>query len=233
MARAGIDPYYSRLADRWELAERVDPVVWPDVAHAVTGPLDAAQVEAYARDGFLVRRGLFTADEVRAILDDAERMAAAADRSRDDVIIEPHSEAIRSLFRVHRDSPVVRRLCADPRLAGAARQLLGDDVYVHQSRINFKPAFEGKPFPWHSDFETWHQEDGMPRMRALSASILLTDNTEHNGPLMIVPGSHRRFVRCAGETPRTTTSSRCGSRSTACPRARRSRSWSPTAGWRR
>ncbi|HMA15113.1 MAG TPA: phytanoyl-CoA dioxygenase family protein, partial [Kiloniellaceae bacterium] len=44
-------------------------------------------------------------------------------------------------------------------------------------------------------------EDGMPRMRALSISITLTDNMETNGPLMVIPGSHRTFVACVGETP--------------------------------
>ena len=75
------------------------------------------------------------------------------------------------------------------------------DVYVHQSRVNLKPGFRGKEFYWHSDFETWHIEDGMPRMRALSISISLTENEAWNGSLMVVPGSHRRFVGCAGETP--------------------------------
>lgn len=42
----------------------------------------------------------------------------------------------------------------------------------------------------------------MPRMRAVSASVLLTDNGSQNGPLLLVPGSHRRFVACRGETPR-------------------------------
>src|SRR3546814_8501331 len=83
------------------------------------------------------------------------------------------------------------RLAADDRLAGVARFLLGDDVYVHQSRLNYKPGFVGKEFYWHSDFETWHVEDGMPQMRALSMSILLAPNTVLNGPLMIIPGSHR------------------------------------------
>ena len=41
----------------------------------------------------------------------------------------------------------------------------------------------------------------MPRMRAISASVLLTDNDALNGPLMLIPGSHRTFVACAGETP--------------------------------
>src|SRR5690606_19257390 len=42
---------------------------------------------------------------------------------------------------------------------------------------------------------------GMPRMRALSMSVLLTDNSAHNGPLMLMPGSHRHFIACVGETP--------------------------------
>ena len=38
-------------------------------------------------------------------------------------------------------------------------------------------------------------------MRALSMSITLTDNSAHNGPLMLIPGSHKQFVSCVGETP--------------------------------
>lgn len=41
----------------------------------------------------------------------------------------------------------------------------------------------------------------MPRMRALSASLLLTDNVTVNGPLMLIRGSHRHYVRCPGRTP--------------------------------
>ena len=82
-----------------------------------------------------------------------------------------------------------------------ARQILGSEVYIHQSRVNFKPGFDGKEFYWHSDFETWHAEDGMPRMRAVSISISLTDNYSFNGPLMIMPGSHKTYVSCVGETP--------------------------------
>ena len=82
-----------------------------------------------------------------------------------------------------------------------ARQILGSEVYVHQSRVNLKPGFDGKEFYWHSDFETWHVEDGMPRMRALSASIALTHNHPFNGPLMLIPGSHKTFIPCVGKTP--------------------------------
>jgi ectoine hydroxylase len=38
-------------------------------------------------------------------------------------------------------------------------------------------------------------------MRAISVSVFLTESHEFNGPLMLIPGSHRTYVRCAGETP--------------------------------
>lgn len=41
----------------------------------------------------------------------------------------------------------------------------------------------------------------MPLPRALSISVSLTDNTPHNGPLLVMPGSHRHYVVCEGETP--------------------------------
>jgi ectoine hydroxylase len=197
MTSAAGDPYVSRVGTQWAMVERQDPVRW---GHR-DGPLAAHELDTFVAHGFVVMRGLLSRSEVSALLAAAEARAAAADRTRDDVIVEPDSDAVRSLFRVHVEPGPFQDLAQDPRLAGVARQLLDDEVYIHQSRINFKPAFEGKAFPWHSDFETWHIEDGMPRMRALSASLLLTENDEHNGPLLLIPGSHRRYVRCVGATP--------------------------------
>jgi len=116
-------------------------------------------------------------------------------------VVEPGSLELRSIFDVHRSSAVLRDLCHHPTLVGIARQLLGSEVYIHQSRINYKGGFRGKEFYWHSDFETWHVEDGIPAMRMLSCSISLTPNTVHNGPLMLIAGSHRHYVSCVGATP--------------------------------
>ena len=193
------DPYHSRVAAAWEAAPRVDPVVWGD-ADATSGPLDPQRAADYDRDGYLLEDQLFSANETAGLLAEAERLAAEAEPGPG-VIIEPGSRAVRSLFRLHESSDVFRDVARDPRLLDVARQLLGGEVYVHQSRINFKPAFDGKEFFWHSDFETWHAEDGMPSMHAVSASIVLTDNHHFNGPLMLIPGSHKVFVPCLGATP--------------------------------
>ena len=192
------DPYRSREASSWARVPRQDPVLW---GSGEGGPLSPGAVEGYVEAGFVVLPGLLGAEEVAALREAGAALKAALPPDAPEVVREPDSAAIRSIFAIHRHSPPLAALAADPRLAGAARQLLGGPVYLHQARLNYKPGFAGRRFDWHSDFETWHVEDGMPRMRALSAVVLLRDNHEHNGPLMLIPGSHRQFVRCVGRTP--------------------------------
>ena len=169
---------------------------------AETGPLDAGQLGFYQDNGYLSLHQLFSPSELADCLAELQRLRSD-DKAKDapEAVIEPESRELRSLFAVHRSSALLGALCRHPRVVAIARQLLGSEVYIHQSRINYKSGFRGKEFFWHSDFETWHVEDGVPAMRMVSCSISLTPNTEHNGPLMLIPGSHHRFVSCVGATP--------------------------------
>jgi ectoine hydroxylase len=203
MTAAVTDRYPTRTAGDDAIVARRDPVVWstPD-GTGVTGPLDPQALEDFDADGFLAMDTLLDSDVVADL--GAELDALLADPAQCDdqrAVLEPDSREIRSIFEVHRVNPAFAALVADPRLVAPARQLLGSDVYVHQSRVNFKPGFNGQDFYWHSDFETWHAEDGMPAPRAVSVSVALTENLDCNGSLMIIPGSHRWFVSCPGETP--------------------------------
>ncbi|MFF2216190.1 ectoine hydroxylase [Streptomyces antibioticus] len=180
---------------------RRDPVVWGPPG--TPGPVPAAGLAAYERDGFLTVDRLISDDEVTVCRRELERLVSDPQvRADPRSIVEPRSQEIRSVFEVHRLSPVFASLVRDERLVGRARQILGSDVYVHQSRINVKPGFGAGGFYWHSDFETWHAEDGLPNMRTVSVSIALTENRDTNGSLMIMPGSHRTFLGCAGATPK-------------------------------
>ncbi|MBH5334249.1 ectoine hydroxylase [Streptomyces pactum] len=182
------------------LTPRQDPVVWS--APGTSGPLTADELGGYDRDGFLAIDQLITPEEVALYRAELDRLIAdPAVRADERSVIEPKSQDVRSVFEVHRISEVFAGLVRDPRVVGRARQILGSDVYVHQSRVNVKPGFGASGFYWHSDFETWHAEDGLPRMRTVSVSIALTENYATNGGLMIMPGSHRTFLGCAGETP--------------------------------
>jgi len=72
--------------------------------------------------------------------------------------------------------------------------LLGEAVYMHQFKINGKMAFEGDVWQWHQDYGTWRNDDLMPTERAMNIAIFLDEVTEFNGPLMFIPGSHRKGV---------------------------------------
>jgi ectoine hydroxylase len=194
------DLYPTRCTPDPALLSRRDPVTYAPWRPGA--PLSAPQVEQFDRHGYLVLDDVFGAGEIETLQAETGRLLGDPSSLDDETVVtEPGGDEIRSIFQIHCQSRLMARLAADERLAGVARFLLDDDVYVHQSRLNYKPGFQGKEFYWHSDFETWHAEDGMPRMRALSMSVLLAENTPNNGPLMLIPGSHRTFLSCVGATP--------------------------------
>ncbi|MEV5972151.1 ectoine hydroxylase [Streptomyces sp. NPDC051921] len=195
-----VDLYPTRGTEE-VLVGRKDPVVWS--GPGTPGPFWARELEEYERDGFATVDALVTPDEVVELRAELDRLVTDPKVREDErAVVEPGTQEIRSVFEVHRISEVFARLAADPRVVGRARQILGSDVYVHQSRVNVKPGFGASGFYWHSDFETWHAEDGLPQMRTVSVSIALTANHTTNGSLMIMPGSHRTFLGCAGATPK-------------------------------
>ncbi len=194
-----IDDYPTRKDSTPALLYRRDPVAWGAVED---GPIDQKGLDSYDTAGYLQFESLVSDAELRTYREELRRLSDDPKLRADDrVVVEPSLDEVRSVFEAHTISDIFADLVRDPRVVGRARQILGSDVYVHQSRVNYKPGFGGGDFFWHSDFETWHAEDGMPRMRAVSISIALTDNYVHNGALMIMPGSHRTFVSCVGETP--------------------------------
>ena len=194
------DIYTTRLATKPETIARRDRVV--HASGQTNPPICPSLISDFERDGFIVLEDVFTPEEVARMRGTANEMRDYPDSLADETVVsERNGGAVRSVFAIHRQTSDFDIVSRDKRLADVARYILGDEVYIHQSRLNYKPAFKGKEFYWHSDFETWHAEDGMPQMRALSMSVMLTDNHPQAGPVMFVPGSHETFVSCVGETP--------------------------------
>ena len=200
MSSTWSDPYSSRRGTRAEIRDRLDPVVYS--APHRDAALSPEERSFYEDNGYLFFPNFFSSNEVARLQKAMKNLREdPALRDEEFTITERGSGDIRSIFKVHELSDTYYHLCRDPRLADIAEYLLDDQVYIHQSRVNYKPGFRGREFYWHSDFETWHVEDGMPRMQALSMSVILSDNFEYNGPLMLIPGSHKYYVSCAGKTP--------------------------------
>src|SRR5690606_15665477 len=117
---------------------RRDPIVYEQGAYAAA--LDDVQLHAYEQDGFIILPQVFDAEEIQAMRDEIESMSQdPAIHASDEVIREPGGEALRSIFRIHEIGRLMVDLPRDPRLLDVARQILGSEVYIHQSRANMKP----------------------------------------------------------------------------------------------
>ena len=163
--------------------------------------LTPAQVEEYHREGYLFFPGLFAPAEIKVLNDEVPKLYA---EERPENVREKGSTAVRTNFAAHTYNDAYGRLGRHPRLIEPARQILGDDVYIHQFKINGKAAFDGDVWQWHQDFGTWFNDDDMPDARAMNVALFLEEANEFNGPLMFIPGSHKGGVLNAGHDTQTT-----------------------------
>ena len=153
--------------------------------------LSPADHERFERDGYLFFPGLFSADEVRTLTDAVPGLYARREVWN---VREKGSDAVRTNFAAHLVSAPFARLARHPRMVEPVQDLLGDRLYMHQFKINGKQAFDGDVWQWHQDYGTWKNDDLMPTERAMNVAIFLDEVTEFNGPLMFIPGSHRKGV---------------------------------------
>ena len=163
--------------------------------------LTPEQKTAFERDGYLFLPGHFSRAEVALL--NAEVPALYARRETYPVR-EKGSDAVRTNFAAHLYSAPFARLARHPRMVRPVEELLGEKLYMHQFKINGKMAFEGDVWQWHQDYGTWKNDDLMPSERAMNIAVFLDDVNEYNGPLMFIPGSHKRGVLEAGHDLSTT-----------------------------
>jgi ectoine hydroxylase len=163
--------------------------------------LSSEQVAQFDRDGYLFFPSLFTAAEIKVLTDEVPRLYA---QQRPENVREKDSDAVRTNFAAHLYSAPFARLARHPRMVEPVMQVFGEQVYMHQFKINGKAAFEGDVWQWHQDYGTWHRDDQMPEARAMNVAIFLDDVNEFNGPLMFIPGSHKAGVLPAGHDTSTT-----------------------------
>jgi len=152
--------------------------------------LNDTQIAEFDNRGYLFFPGLLDSDEV-SVLQDA--MPYVLTRSGPEMVMEKNDSTVARLaFGAHVYSEPFRCLSLLPRLLDPVRQLLRDEVYLHQSRLNPKPGFGGGvSWDWHQDYPPWHIIDGMPEPRCIMGAIFIDDCTAVTSPLLVVPGSQR------------------------------------------
>jgi ectoine hydroxylase len=150
--------------------------------------LTETQLQDFDRDGYLFFPSLFSPGEMQVLLDEIPGIYA---QHRPEIVREKGSESVRTVFAGHLINEAFAKLGRHPRMVDPVRQLLGEDVYMHQFKINGKRAFDGDVWQWHQDYGTWKADDDMPEARAMNVAVFLDEVNEFNGPLLFIPGSHK------------------------------------------
>ena len=150
--------------------------------------LTPEQLARFDRDGYLFFPSLFSPQEMEVLLAEVPKLYA---EFRPEVVREKDGRTPRTSFAAHTYNDAFAKLGRHPRMVAPVAQIFGEDVYMHQFKVNGKQAFDGDVWQWHQDYGTWQADDGMPQARAMNVSVFLDEVNEFNGPLLFIPGSHR------------------------------------------
>src|SRR4026209_126314 len=163
--------------------------------------LSPEQLAQFDREGHLFFPSLFSRAEIR--VRNAEVPGLYAQR-RPENVREKSGDVVRTNFAAHLYSYPFAKLARHPRMVEPIKQLFGEDVYMHQFKINGKQAFDGDVWQWHQDYGTWRADDQMPEARAKNVAIVLDQPNELHAPLLFIPGSHKQGVVDAQHDTSTT-----------------------------
>lgn len=163
--------------------------------------LSDLQLKQLEKDGFLIIPECFSPAEVAAI---RSRLPELFSEDSEANVIERNSGVVRTAMGLHLRDDLFSKLVRHPHIIEPAEQILGEDMYVQQVKVNVKAAFSGEIWQWHTDFATHHGEDGVKQPLALNLHILLDEVTDFNGPLYFLPGSHNKGEHMASLDDQTT-----------------------------
>lgn len=151
----------------------------------------------YHDHGYLVVPSVLAASELDVIRSELRHVIdrAADITDNDDVYdLEPGHTAtapkVRRIKEPHVVMPSVADLVRHPVLVSVLTRLLGPGVRFQTSKLNMKSAGDGSAVEWHQDWAFYpHTNDDL-----LAVGVMLDDIDESNGPLCVVPGSHRGVI---------------------------------------
>ena len=163
--------------------------------------LTKEQKEAFDKEGYLFFPSHFSQKEIQYLSSAVPELYEIREEYN---FREKGSDAVRTNFAAHLYSTPFAKLARHPRMIQPVEDLLQEKLYMHQFKINGKMAFEGDIWQWHQDYGTWFNDDLMPSARAINVAIFLDEVTEFNGPLLFIPGSHKKGVIKANHDLTTT-----------------------------
>ena len=156
--------------------------------------LSAAQKAFYAENGYLLVEDVVTGAQLKklqnityGLIDESRKVSESNERFDLD---KGHSAAAPRLTRIklpHKQDPYFWEILTQSKVTNVLTDLLGDDTTLITTKLNTKAPGGGQAVEWHQDWAFYpHTNDDL-----LAFGLMLEDVTLDNGPLMVVPGTHR------------------------------------------
>jgi ectoine hydroxylase len=146
------------------------------------------QIAEFNAQGYLIARGLFSAEEMRLLIE-----TARADGEFDKA--ESHKDAEGGSSRLQ-----LKDRCGDDiysvyvrarRIVDNMERLLGDEVYHWHHKMMLKEPRVGGAWEWHQDYGYWYRLNHCLYPDMASCAIAVDRAGRHNGCMQLIAGSHR------------------------------------------
>jgi ectoine hydroxylase len=147
-----------------------------------------ADVRQFEEDGYLMARGLFSAEEMEMLgsIGKADEELKAQVKSRLDAEGGVTTLSLSNELGDDIYSAIVR----SRRMIDTMERLLGDEVYHYHHKMNMKAPYVGGAWEWHQDYGYWYHNGCLfPDMA--SCMIAVDRATQENGCLQVLRASHR------------------------------------------
>jgi phytanoyl-CoA hydroxylase len=170
-------------------------------------------VAFYRENGYLLVEDVLEPDtrlQMKAVIAEWIAQAKGVTKHTDVYDLEPthtpEHPRVRRIKKPHTLSSVFWDFAKSPRMLAVLTKLLGPNVRLHGTKLNMKDPMYGSPVEWHQDWAFYpHTNDDL-----LAVGVMLDDVEMKNGPLLVMPGTHKgpiydhhaegRF--CGGMDPR-------------------------------
>ena len=156
--------------------------------------LSQSQIGQYREQGYLLLEDVIPPGrlaELRRTIEyfvDQSRQLTGSNAEFDlDASHRPDAPRVRRLKDPHLRHQQFLDLSRDSCIVDPVSELLGGTVRFDHSKLNFKHPDARAEISWHQDWAFYpHTNDDM-----LAVGVMIEDCTPDNGPLMVIPGSHR------------------------------------------
>lgn len=172
------------------------------------GPVALSQDQrhSYFEQGFLKVEGMLDGawlDRLRALSDEFTELSRRESASGEVYDLGPDHSAetpyIRRLRGPEARHPDFWEFARNSIFTDIAEDLVGPDIKFHHGKLNYKHPGAGELVKWHQDIPAWPHTNFSP----VTLGVYFHDVTLAEGPLAVVPGSHKGEIYSEYHADRT------------------------------